>query len=156
MNNIKKDQKTENKSIKKLNNENKIFFDFRDAKTCEQSKDRFSICKTPLIRNTGTTLEIEYDCGILVMPPHNNGYRCYKIEIHTPSEHKLSKKFFKLDNEQFDLELQIYYKMVDKRIIDQETTETIVIVIFFKGLENADLKNIKDTIVMNHPFLNQY
>lgn len=68
---------------------------------------------------------------------------------------KLVNFLFKLDNEQFDLELQIYYKIHDRRIIDSTTTETISVVTFFKGLEKVDLKNIKDTVVRNHPFLNQ-
>jgi hypothetical protein len=27
---------------------------------------------------------------------------------------------------------------------------------FYKGIEKADLKNIKDTLIEDHPFLNQY
>jgi hypothetical protein len=45
--------------------------------------------------------------------------------------------------------------MADRRIIDSSTTETITVVTFFKGIEKADLTNIKDTLVRNHPFLNQ-
>ncbi len=72
----------------------KIFFDFKDPKTCENSNEKLTMCKKPLMKNNGKTLEIEYNCGIIVMPPHNNGYQCYKIEIHTPSEHKISKGLF--------------------------------------------------------------
>ena len=92
----KKSNEKKNKEpslIKTLNtNDYKIFFDFKDPKSCQENTDKSDVdCKKPLIKNTGKSLEIEYDCGIIVMPPHNNGYKCYKIEIHSPSEHKISQ-----------------------------------------------------------------
>jgi hypothetical protein len=66
-----------------------IFFDFKSPELC--SDELVNTCKFPLIRNNGISIDIEDDCGILVMPPHMNGYKCFKIEIHTQSEHKIGK-----------------------------------------------------------------
>lgn len=67
-----------------------IFFDFKDPVYCGHDGNDINTCKIPLIKNTGKTIDIIDDCGVMVMHPHLNGYKCYKIELHSPSEHKIS------------------------------------------------------------------
>ena len=85
-NNNKNTAKNNSDSITNVKLPDNVFFDFADHKCEEQF-----YCPMPLIKNTGNTLEVKYNCGKLILPPHLNGYSCYKIEFHTPSEHKISK-----------------------------------------------------------------
>jgi carbonic anhydrase len=103
-----------------------IFIDFKNPDYCRNQ------CKKPLIKNTGLGLEIIDDCGMLMMPPHMNGYSCHKIEIHTRSEHYINSK-------QYDLELQIHFKITDKRIIDKKTTDNVILVVLVNGNDNNDV-----------------
>lgn len=125
-----------------------IFFDFKDPELSCQSETEEIPCKYPVVKNTGSDLTIEDDCGVLVMPPHLNGYKCFKIELHTPAEHKI-------DNKEFELEIQIYFKLEDKRIIDQNTMDLISLVLLFKGVDDYNISNLdlEDGPLMNHPFL---
>jgi carbonic anhydrase len=125
-----------------------IFFDFKDPELSCQSETEEIPCKYPVIKNTGSDLTIEDDCGVLVMPPHLNGYKCFKIELHTPAEHKI-------DNKQFELEIQIYFKLEDKRIVDENTMDLICLVLLFKGIDEDNVSKIglADGPILNHPFL---
>ena len=60
-----------------------------------------------------------------------NEYSCDKLEIHTRSEHYI-------DNKQYDLELQIHFRLTDKTIIDKNTTDNIILVILVNGVDNND------------------
>lgn len=70
-----------------------IFFDFKEPEFCHSDKNSLSNCKYPLIKNNGKVIDIDHDCGVLIMPQHLNGYRCYKVSLNTPAEHKLSNLF---------------------------------------------------------------
>jgi hypothetical protein len=78
---------TKSNNIQKLNYN--IFLDFKEPEVCLSKENNLDICKKPLIMNTGKLIEIIYDCGTLVMHPHMNGYKCHKIQLHSPSEHKI-------------------------------------------------------------------
>lgn len=123
---------------------NNIFFDFKNHEYCNSEPD--NTCIFPIVKNSGLSIDIEDDCGILVMPPHNNGYRCYKIEIHSPSEHKINGK-------SFDLEIQIYFKLTDKRIVDKNTLDFAILSFFVKGIEDENLDQLQDGVLRDHPFL---
>jgi carbonic anhydrase len=76
--------------INSMNLNDNIFFDFKELEFCHSDKNSFTNCKLPQIKNNGKVIDIEDDCGKLIMPQHLNGYRCYKVSLHTPAEHKLS------------------------------------------------------------------
>lgn len=66
-----------------------IFFDFKEPDIYQDDKKTLKQCKFPIIKNTGKFIEIDDDCGKLIMPLHSNGYKCFKITLTTPAEHKI-------------------------------------------------------------------
>lgn len=134
----------EKKQAKQLIINSNIFFDFKFPELA--SNDEAFSAKLPLIRNLGTSLEIEIDCGILILPSHMNGYKCYKIQIHTPSEHII-------ESNSADMELQIYFKLKDKHIIDETTRDYLVLVILVKGIEEENYHEYIKETVKSHPFI---
>lgn len=132
------------KKSKKIILNSKIFFDFKFPEI--SSNDDIMARKLPLIRNIGTALEIEIDCGVAIMPSHMNGYKCFKIQIHTPSEHKIESK-------SADMEIQIYFKLKDKHIVDKTTRDYLVIVILVKGIEEDHYNLYEKRSIKTHPFI---
>jgi carbonic anhydrase len=126
-----------------------IFFDFIDPDFDCRTEDEDSTCPHPIVKNTGYGLEIEYDCGVMVMPPHMNGYKCKKLVLHSPGEHKI-------DSKSFELELQIHFVLTDKRIVDFNTRETIILVVLFKGIDKDNIPKYASGEVKSHPFLDQF
>jgi len=52
------------------------------------------------------------------------------------------------------MEIQIYFKMKNKNVVDNNTMDYTVLVIFFKGLEKENLSKLEDSKVRDHDFLN--
>jgi hypothetical protein len=127
-----------------------VFFNFKNGRLCTE-ENKFSICNKPFIRNTGKLLEITDDCGYIVVPPLMNGYKCQRMEIHTPSEHKIN-------SQGFDLELQIYFKLWDRKKVDSSTKEDLAIVVLVRGEESGGVKEhpfFKLLEIESLPLLNQ-
>jgi carbonic anhydrase len=121
-----------------------IYFDFKDSSfRCSEHDEE--PCKYPVIKNTGNELIIKDECGVVVLPSHYNGYKCFKIELHTPAEHKI-------DSKNFDLEVQIYFRLENKHVMTGNTTDYLVLSVFFIGVEEDKIPQGYSG-VKNHPFL---
>lgn len=72
-----------------INLNDNIFFDFKEPEICFSEKNKLINCKLPLIKYNENVIEIEDNCGTLIMPNHLNGYKCFKTTLHTPAEHKI-------------------------------------------------------------------
>jgi hypothetical protein len=138
---------TTNSSSSFLLSRENIYFDFKDeALAC--TEDEEEPCKYPLFKNTGKELIIQDDCGVIVLSSHNNGYKCFKMELHTPAEHKI-------DSQSFDLELQIYFRLENKHMMTGNTTDYLVVSILFNGVEEDRIPE-GYTGIRNHPFLETF
>jgi len=54
------------------------------------------------------------------------------------------------------MEVQFYFRLKNKNIVDKNTMDYTVLVIFFKGLEKANLSQMQDAAVKDHKFLSLY
>lgn len=83
------------------------------------------------------SISIETHCGTLILPPHQNEYKCFKIDIKSPAEHIIN-------GIQYEGEMKFYYKIKDKEVYDEDTKDYVALVLLLK----AD-----NEITYNNPWL---